>query len=146
MWDYKLKIREVDARSERSQTVIIEPGITLNNQKLLPIELCWCAATSCKTFVNLPHVRNMQHLFWACTLAVWRPEAMNECDVRVTVITSQEITHTFPLCHAPNLCTFPRRGGREVFWCQMYIEAPQSKSTVEMDAISVSAALHTVTP
>lgn len=44
-----------------------------------------------------PHtIRKMQNPFWARTLAVWRPNVMNECEVRVTVITSQEITHTSP--------------------------------------------------
>lgn len=38
---------------------------------------------------------------------------MNGCDVGATVVTSQEITHTSPICHARNL--FPRKGERGLF-------------------------------
>lgn len=87
-------------------------------------------------------VRSMLHCFWASTAVVWRSEAINECDVPLTVITSQEITHTFPLCHAPDLSTFPRGGERKTLlklsdvywgtwvkehhrdWCSQHLHGP----------------------
>lgn len=45
---------------------------------------------------------------------------MNGGDVHIIVITSQEIRYTLPLCHAPDLCTFPRRSWRALFWSWLW--------------------------
>lgn len=67
---------------------------------------------------------------------VKRPEVMNEGNLCQTVITSPEITHTFPLCHAPHLCAFPRRVDEGSFDVGCVLGALQSKSSSVMDAIS----------
>lgn len=63
---------------------------------------------------------------------------MNEGDLCQTVITSPEITHTFPLSHAPHLCAFPRRVDEGSFDVGCFLGALQAKSSIVMDTISFS--------